>query len=166
MGLNIITLWVEHFQEGIKSSCLTKKCVWVCLNCNATIYLVVCPNKRVLLCNILLLVTVYRYPDVEQTISKRNSASSQKSSLCHHHHKQVRQLLHLASNTLNAACNLVWTWNSISLWYHFFHLQDVCFWRMGSTGNGWCQSGHTWEGVEVHKHSCLPKSWYVYLHFR
>lgn len=37
---------------------------------------------------------------------------------------------------------------------------------MGSSSDGWRQSGHTWERVEVHKHSCLLKSWSVkpYLH--
>lgn len=45
----------------------------------------------------------------------------------------------------------------------FFSTQDVCFWGMGSLGNGWCESSHTWEGVEVHKHPCLPKPWFVKL---
>lgn len=54
-----------------------------------------------ILSNILLLVIVSRYPDMEQTVSKRDSSTPQKSSLCHHHHKQVSELLYLSSNLLN-----------------------------------------------------------------
>lgn len=36
---------------------------------------------------------------------------------------------------------------------------------MGSSGNGWCQSGHTWEGMEMHQYSCMLKSWFVLMPF-
>lgn len=56
---------------------------------------------RNIVSNVLLLVIVSRYPDMEQTVSQRDSSTPQKSSLCHHHYKQVRELLYLSSNFLN-----------------------------------------------------------------
>lgn len=63
--------------------------------CEFSLSLVLNPSVAYynILSNILLLVIVSRYPDMEQTVSKRDSSTPQKSSLCHHHHKQVRELL-------------------------------------------------------------------------
>lgn len=67
--------------------------------CESPLSLVVpCRNRP---SNNLLLVFVSRYLDMEQTLSKRDSSSAQKSSLCHHHHKQVRELLYLSNDFSN-----------------------------------------------------------------
>lgn len=71
--------------------CVNLPYLW-CFNLSVWIYVLG------LLYNLLLPVTVSRYPDMEQTISKWDSTAPQKSSLCHHHHKQVRELLHLSNN--------------------------------------------------------------------
>lgn len=106
------------------------------------IKLIVCHNTH---SHILLLLIVSRYSVLEQTISKRDSSTPQKSALRHYHHKQVRELFYPSSNFLNRFLKSRSHWNMfcfvtashcLMFILFFFNLQDVCFWRMGSFGDG------------------------------